>query len=393
MSMKSRWLGPVVAIAATLVGCGNGDDSTAQVTVPDASTDSSVHPDASTDAGVHPDASMDGTVSEGGSEDSSTTDGMAEAGPTLVERGSYLANALLGCPDCHTPKLAGGVPDPNKAFAGAENLFLIPGLGPDAGIGVVNPSNLTPDTATGIGSWSAEQIKNAILNGIDNNNKSLFPVMPYFVFHNMSDDDANAVVAYLQSLPAISNAIAPRNFNFAPASSPLPVADIPDTTLQPTDPNYASAERGKYLAATTGACIECHTLHVQAAMPLDPTKLFAGGEDFPNSELGLPQPPFPNDIFSANITPDSTGIMGWVAQDVVNVLHEGVSKNGVPLCPPMPFGTAMSMGDYGQLTAQDSLDIGNYIVTLPPIANDLGELCGDYVAAQAPPPADGGAEQ
>jgi mono/diheme cytochrome c family protein len=385
MSMKSRWLGPVVAIAAMLAGCGNGDDSVAPAPKPDASMDSSVttmdasKESGSNDAGVK----MDGTVAEGGGDDGSTTDGMAEAGQTPVERGQYLVNYVLGCGDCHTPRLATGAPDTSKLFAGANNLFIIPGLGADGGLGVLNASNLTPDPTTGIGNWTDDQVKSAFLDGIDNNNKSLFPVMPYFVFHNMTADDANAVVAYLRSLPAISNTIAPRNFNYAPAAPPLPVADIPDTTLPTTDPNYASAERGKYLAATTGACIECHTIHLNGApgsQVLDTTKLFAGGEDFPIAELGLPQPPFPNDIYSANVTPDSTGIMGWTAQNVVDVLHKGTDKNGVPLCPPMPFGTAMSMGDYGGLTPQDSLDIGNYITTLAPIAQDNGQLCGDFVA-------------
>ncbi len=119
--------------------------------------------------------------------------------------------------------------------------------------------------------------------------------------------------------------------------------------------------------------MECHTVHTQGTpIPLDTTKLFAGGEDFTAAQLGLPAPPFPTDIYSANITPDSNGIQGWTAQDVANTLKLGVTKNNVPLCPPMPAGPTQA---FGGMTDQDALDIGNYVTTLAPIANGAIPFC------------------
>jgi hypothetical protein len=265
-----------------------------------------------------------------------------------------------------------------RFLAGSPGLFQVPGLGPDGGVGIVGTRNLTPDMTTGLGSWTDAQIKNAILNGIDDQSKALFPIMPYFVFHNMTSSDADAIVAYLRSIPAVNQAIPERNFDFAQPAMPVPATSLPDSTLPSTDANYASAQRGKYLAANVGICMECHTTHVTGPVPLDVTKLFAGGESFPSAELGLPVPPFPAVIFSENVTPDSTGLTGWAAPDVVNVLKLGVDKNGVHLCPPMPFGP---MGAFGGLTDGDALDIANYIVSLPPIANTVSPICHQVLAA------------
>jgi hypothetical protein len=238
--------------------------------------------------------------------------------------------------------------------------------------------------ATGLGGWTDDQIKNAFLNGVDNQNQALFPIMPYFVFHNMSEADADAIVAYLRSIPPVANTIPERDFMFPMAAMPVPATSVPDPTLPPTDPDYASAMRGKYLAGLAGACIECHTTHVQGPVPLDVTKLFAGGDQFPAAELGLP-PTFPAIIYSENITSDTTGIAGWAASNVATVIKQGVDKNGIPLCPPMPVGPN---GAFGGMTDSDALDIGNYIVHLPPIANTISPICHEVLASQA----DGGSD-
>jgi hypothetical protein len=72
-----------------------------------------------------------------------------------------------------------------KWLAGNPGMFEVPGLGPDGGVGIVSPKNLTPDTETGLGSWTDDQILLAILDGMDDEGKALFPIMPYYVFHNM----------------------------------------------------------------------------------------------------------------------------------------------------------------------------------------------------------------
>jgi mono/diheme cytochrome c family protein len=370
--MHAAWLGPAVTMvlaASALAGCGNGDDSTPVPVIPDAGPDASQPVEAST-----MDAGGDATLP-----DSGPPGDAGDAAASLVQRGAYLVNAVNACGDCHTPRTQTGAPDTTKRFAGNAGEFVVPGLGPDGGAGVVGAPNITQDTATGIGSWTDAQIKDAIINGVDNDGKALFPIMPYFVLHNMTSSDADAIVAYLRTLPAVSNPIPERNFDFAQPAMPIPVADIPDPVVDADATDLAaSAARGKYLAGSVGVCMECHTAHVQGAVPLDVTKLFGGGDVFPATELGLPAPPFPSNIISLNITPSSTGIQGWTAAQVVTALKQGLDISGAPLCPPMPFGPN---GAFGQLTDTDALDIANYVTHLPPIDNAISPICHQVLAA------------
>jgi mono/diheme cytochrome c family protein len=138
-----------------------------------------------------------------------------------------------------------------------------------------------------------------------------------------------------------------------------------------TFPEMASALKGRYLAAQAGVCIECHTKHLDpgAATVLDQTKLFAGGEDF--SAL------FASTLMikpvSKNLTSHpTTGLGDWTAMDIVNVLKNGVAKDGSGICPPMPVGP---MGAFGGLKAEDMTDIANYIKSLPPIDNMIVDMC------------------
>jgi mono/diheme cytochrome c family protein len=97
-----------------------------------------------------------------------------------------LVTAVAQCGGCHTDRnhqenvLAG---NPNFMFGGAP----------------LPAPNLTPD-ATGLGAWSDEQIVNAIRNGIDDEGRHLSAAMPYWLFHNLSDADVAAIVAYLRSI-------------------------------------------------------------------------------------------------------------------------------------------------------------------------------------------------
>lgn len=283
----------------------------------------------------------------------------------LVARGNYLVNHASACGDCHTPRLPTGALDTSKLLAGGFFADLDPSSDER---GAIYAPNLTSD-ATGLRTWSDEQIKTAFLNGYDDEGQALFPIMPYYVFHNMSAVDADAIVAYLRSLPPIQNEIPERQplpFPFTEPSGPISPSDIPQTTLLPGDPHYANAMRGMYLAAQVGACIECHT-PAAGPKPFDAARFFAGGKDF---GIGAP---FPDVVYSANITPDPSGIAGMTPEQVVTALHTGVDHRGGPICPPMPVGPN---GAYAGITNQDALDIGWYLTTIRPIANTVPDCAG-----------------
>jgi hypothetical protein len=375
-------------------GGADGGSDARQDARPDTSTTTDGRSDTTTvdnrDGTTPTDTSDGGSIGEGGGGSDGGEAG-SDAG-SLVQRGEYLVKNVGACGDCHTPRnLITGQPDNTKFLAGMPGIFRVPGLGPDGGLGIIGSRNLTPDMATGLGAWTDAQIKRAFLDGIDKDGNALFPIMPYYVLHNMSAGDADAIVAYLRTIPAIDSMIPAKNFAF-PAmavSPPVPANRIPDPVIQMTDPNYASAMRGKYLAGNFGVCMECHTKHVQTpgAVPLDLDKLFAGGEPFDAAAIGLP-PSFPvRTILTENITPHSTGIQGWTAAAVAKAIKDGIEKDGLPLCPPMPSGMGQA---FNGITDNDALDIGNYITRLPPIDNPVGPICHDLIASDGGARPDGG---
>jgi mono/diheme cytochrome c family protein len=66
-------------------------------------------------------------------------------------------------------------------------------------------ANLTPDTETGIGSWTDAQIADAITKGVDDEGEMLCSTMQRY--SSFSEDDVAAIVAYLRSIPAVKHAV------------------------------------------------------------------------------------------------------------------------------------------------------------------------------------------
>jgi mono/diheme cytochrome c family protein len=124
---------------------------------------------------------------------------------TAVERGAYIVNVLGACTFCHTPLLGSGERDPNKLLGGVSCFVDLDSdtfLDNNNGTGCLSTRNLTPH-ATGLGNKTDTEIKNAFRNGIRTDGKKIVPVMPWWLFHNMTDDDADAVVAYLKSITPV----------------------------------------------------------------------------------------------------------------------------------------------------------------------------------------------
>jgi mono/diheme cytochrome c family protein len=143
-----------------------------------------------------------------------------------VERGRYLVSTS-GCHDCHTPWHLGPngpAPDMTRALSGHPSSFeLAPLPPPNAGWpmssaptntawcgpwGVSFTANLTPDQATGLGSWTADEFMAAIRTGRhQGRGRKILPPMPAPVYAQMNDADLQAIFAYLRTIPAISNKV------------------------------------------------------------------------------------------------------------------------------------------------------------------------------------------
>jgi hypothetical protein len=122
--------------------------------------------------------------------------------------------AKRGCPTCHQS---------SKASDGTLSGQSTPMPGTSA-----YPANLTPDTATGLGGWADIEIVRAMRYGVDNQQAPLCPPMPHFDGTDpsqpfMTDVEANAIIAYLRSLPAVARTLPASQ---CPPLKPQPPVDM-----------------------------------------------------------------------------------------------------------------------------------------------------------------------
>ena len=165
----------------------------------------------------------------------------------LVEKGASLA-AVGNCIACHT--VPGG-----EAFAG--------GLPLPTPFGTIYSTNITPDEETGIGTWSKRAFARSLRQGVDRDGHHLYPAFPYDQYTLTSDEDVEALYAYLmtrtpvRSTPLANELPFPLNIRASVAGWKLLFLD--DGRFEP-DPNQSEAwNRGAYLAEGLGHCGGCHT--------------------------------------------------------------------------------------------------------------------------------------
>lgn len=119
---------------------------------------------------------------------------------TTIEYGSYLANSIAACYDCHTNfdmmtgKFIG------KPFSGGAKT---PSVNEDPNVWVMSP-NLTPDPKTGkITQWPQSQFVSRMKAG----RLVKESVMPWESFKIFDEKDLIAIYKYLQSLPPVYNEV------------------------------------------------------------------------------------------------------------------------------------------------------------------------------------------
>jgi mono/diheme cytochrome c family protein len=121
-----------------------------------------------------------------------------------VAYGRYLVNSRLLCYSCHSRDFATNDdlhPERSPGYLGGGNTM------PDIGGKLVYTANLTPDHETGIGGWTGEQFRRALKEGIRPDNRPLrYPMVPY---RPLTDDEVDAIFAYLRSVPPARNEVKP----------------------------------------------------------------------------------------------------------------------------------------------------------------------------------------
>ena len=231
------------------------------------------------------------------------------ATPELLARGAYLAR-LGNCAACHTTR--GGTP-----YAG--------GRGIDTPFGTVDSSNLTPDAQTGIGSWSPAEFWRALHNGRSKDGHLLYPAFPYTSYTAVTRADADALYAYLHSLPATAQAATPHAlrwpFSTQPALAVWRALYFQPGVLPPEPQQSAEWNRGAYLVRGLGHCGACHT--ARNALGASDDQLDLAGGLIPMQNWYAP----------ALTSPHEAGVASWPRADVVRLLQTGVAPGAIVLGP------------------------------------------------------------
>jgi mono/diheme cytochrome c family protein len=164
----------------------------------------------------------------------------------------------------------------------------------------------------------------------------------------MTDADAQALVLYLRSRPAIHQPVA-RSEKLA--IKPIEIAAPGHTVDRVEDPRA----HGEYLAALMH-CAGCHTPQEGSLA----NTAFAGGTRFPG--------PNGTTVIAPNITSDrDTGIGGWEEADLTRAVREMKDPTGQHLHDPM----AMYKDGWSRLTDPDAHALATFVKSVPPVHHDI----------------------
>ena len=265
----------------------------------------------------------------------------AQSDEQLLARGKYLMDGAVACANCHIARGDKGQPLFDKGLSG--------GMRFDDPMFVAYAPNITPDVATGIGSWSDAQLAKAIREGIRPDGSLIGPPMPIPFYRHISDTDLTAIIAYLKAQPAVIYKVDKSVYHMPlPPNYGPPVKDVGMP---------AATDRiayGEYLS-NIGHCMECHTPR-DAKGQLVMDKFGAGGQAL-KGPWGV--------SISRNLTPDPTGLKDWTDEQITRAIQQGVDRNGVHYKPPMAFDW------YKNINSDDIKSLIAYLRSLPP--QRLGE--------------------
>jgi mono/diheme cytochrome c family protein len=265
-----------------------------------------------------------------------------------IARGKYVFGAAAGC-GCHTvPK--------EPLNAGGRKY--------DGPFGTVYSSNITPDSTTGIGKWTDEQIIVATRAGRRPNGERLIPVHPYTVFNGMAEQDLKDVVAYLRSVPAVNRATPAKKISvplFESVFLPAWLAAFAAVETPPKSAPGSGAARGEYLARAVSHCGECHTPRTMT-MAVDNTRFLAGN----------PKGKGPEGSAVPNVTPDrETGIGDWSEEQISDYLETGNKPDGDVSGGLMMEVIQGTSAGYKDLTKADRQAIAKYLKSIPAVKNRI----------------------
>jgi mono/diheme cytochrome c family protein len=253
--------------------------------------------------------------------------------PAVVQRGARLA-ALGQCASCHTA-------DPAAPYAG--------GLPINTPFGTVYSTNITPDRATGIGSWPEVAFVRSMQTGISRDGHHLYPAFPYDHYTRLDVRDIRAIYAFMMTRDAL-HAPARENklkfpFGFRPLLAGWNLLFL-DRTPVPADPaRGAEWNRGAYIAQALGHCGGCHSPR-NAFGAEDRRRYLGGGEA--------------EGWYVPALNADSPSPIEWNVDSLALYLRSGIAPGHAIAGGPMQSVTAsLAQAEPGEVHA-----LATYIASL-----------------------------
>ncbi len=247
---------------------------------------------------------------------------MTSSDASTVGRGEYLVSTM-GCDECHGENLAGTrfLEDPAFGYLPAPNL-----------------------TTGGIGAtYSDTDYANAIRHGIRPDGTTLL-IMPSEHYYYLNDADTAAMIAYLKSVPAVTDDLGTRSpgpilrvllaTGAFPTQAEVVAQRVNDAPRPAAVPRGATVEHGGYLA---NQCIGCHGLDLKGGVAQGD-----GGAEIPSPDI------------------TSGGeIANYSQEQFLTAFRTGIRPDGSEISPAMPWAAI------GNATDEDLIAMYLYLSGLP----------------------------
>lgn len=271
----------------------------------------------------------------------------APADSNLIQQGEYLARAG-DCVACHTNGKEG------KPFAG--------GLAMETPIGTIYSTNITPDSAHGIGGYTFEEFDDAVRKGVRKDGSTLYPAMPYPSFARVSEADMRAMYAYfMHGVAPVAEANRDTDIPW-PLSMRWPLA-FWRGIFAPTPADFVAnpqvdpvLERGRYLVEGLGHCGACHT---PRSLTMQEKALSESeGDDY----LAGSNAPIDGWVASSLRGENRDGLGTWSEAELAEFLKTGRNDKSVV------FGGMSDVVEHSlqYLSDDDITAIARYLKSLPP---------------------------
>nr|WP_259460809.1 cytochrome c [Paraburkholderia sp. BL23I1N1] len=262
---------------------------------------------------------------------------LADSHADVIARGEYLARAG-DCIACHT--LPAG-----KLFGGGRAM--------ETPFGALYTPNISSDKTTGIGKWSADEFYRMMHTGKSRDGSLLYPAMPFASYTKITRADSDAIYAYLQSVPPIHQPNRPHELRFPFNQRQLlrgwRTLYMHEGENRPDPTQSVEWNRGAYLVEGLGHCTMCHTA-INALGGNSPSKQFEGGL--------IPM----QNWYAPSLTSNKeAGLGDWSIDDIVDLLHSGVSRRGAVYGPM----AEVVYDSFQYLSEDDVRAVAVYLKALP----------------------------